>query len=139
GELGLLGGQAWQGVRRQRLVAQAPGVEQIQSMQEIANRIETLRTKRLLTLEMLAQVDKVRPPQTWLTSATSSDANLYMLMAQGQTKDPAEISVMQDALQNLPQVEPGGVSIKQTRTSNSGSNFNLVVSFRPGSIKASVE
>src|SRR5262249_55399748 len=47
GELALVGGGLWQTTRRVQLNAQAPAVEQIETANDIAHRIEDLRTKRL--------------------------------------------------------------------------------------------
>lgn len=137
GEAALFAGGLWQTTRRVRLAAQAPAVERIQSAQEIATHIENLRTKRLLTMEMLLAISSRKPQNTYFTSVSSSNTNLYTLVAQGQTTNPAEISLLQDALQSMPQVAPGGVSLRQTGTSNVGSNFVLTVTFKPNALKPS--
>lgn len=137
GEAALFGGGLWQTTRRIRLAAQAPAVERIQNAQEIATHIENLRTKRLLTMEMLMAVSSRKPQNTYFTSVSSSNTALYTLVAQGQTSNPAEISLLQDALQSMPQVAPGGVSLRQTGTSNAGSNFILTVTFKPNALKPS--
>ncbi|HEY3756251.1 MAG TPA: hypothetical protein VGL42_08895 [Opitutaceae bacterium] len=137
GEAALFAGGLWQSTRRQQIELQAPAVERIQSAQEIANHIEDLRTKRLLTMEMLVAISSKRPPNTYFTTVSSTNTNLYTLQAQGETSNPAEISLLQDALQTMPQIMPNGVEIRQTGTSNKGSNFILTVKFKPNALKPS--
>lgn len=137
GQFGLFAGGLWQTARRERLALQAPAVERIQTAQEIANHIEDLRTKRLLTIEMINTIWSKLPQNTYLLSVSSSNTNLYTVQATGQTSNPAEISLLQDGLQSLPQVAPGGVTLKQTGITNSASNFVLTVTFRPGALKPS--
>jgi hypothetical protein len=134
-ELALVGGGLWQATRRAVLNAQAPTVEKIVNDQEVANHINNLRTKRLLTMEMLAAVASKKPEQMYLLGVSSSTDKLYTLNGQGQTSNPAEISVFQDGLQSLPSVAPGGVVITPGQTRNNVSSFALHVTFKPNSLK----
>ena len=135
GELGLFGGGLWQKTRRTLLAAQAPTVDRIINAQDVATHIDNLRTKRLLALEMLVAVTKKMPTQTYFLTAASSTDKLYTLNGQGQTSNPAEISVFQDALQGLPEVAPGGVAISLGQTRNNVSSFALHVTFKPNVLK----
>jgi hypothetical protein len=135
GEVALIGGGLWQKTRRAMLNAQAPTVDRIVADQEVATHIDNLRTKRLLTMEMLAAVAAKKPEQTYFLTVSSSTDKLYTLNGQGQTSNPAEISVFQDALQALPAVAPGGVTITLGQTRNNVSSFALHVTFKPNSLK----
>lgn len=139
GEIALGGGRLWEGARKTQVNAQAPGVARIESEQQVANHISDLRTKRLLTIEMLLAVASKKSDAIFFTSVSSSATNLYTLVANGQTANPAEISVFQDALQKLPEVVSGGVSLRGTgtRTTPQGlvSTFTLQVTFKPDSLK----
>jgi len=136
GEVALVGGGLWQATRRALLNAQAPTVDRIINDQDVATHINNLRTKRLLTMEMIAAVASKMPPQTYLLGVTSSTDKLYTLNGQGQTSNPAEISVFQDALQALPSVAPGGVVITPGQTRNNVSSFALHITFKPNGLKA---
>jgi hypothetical protein len=135
GEFALFGGGLWQKTRRTLLAAQAPTVDRIINAQDVATHIDNLRTKRLLALEMLVAITKKMPTQTYFLTAASSTDKLYTLNGQGQTSNPAEISVFQDALQALPEVAPDGVAISLGQTRNNVSSFALHVTFKPNVLK----
>ena len=67
----LLAGGLWQSTRLAQWHAQAPGVEQIITAQNLTHRINELSTKRLLPLEMLTTIvgphDELKPPSVILT------------------------------------------------------------------------
>jgi len=134
GEVALVGGGLWQKARRTRLTAQAPMVEKITSADEIAHKIEDLRDKRLLPLEMLTLVDQQRPSANIrFTQAQASIVDRYTLSVRAETPNPAEIDQFHDKLQALPACQ--SVTVKTNTSNDKNTIFTLSITFKPDSLQ----
>jgi hypothetical protein len=134
GELVLVGGGLWQKARRTQLSAQAPLVEKITAQDEIAHKIEDLRDKRLLPMEMLTLVDQQRPSQNMgFIQMQASDLDRYSLSVRAETPNPAEIDVFHDKLQTLPSCQ--SVTVKTNSSNDKNTVFTLSITFKPDTIQ----
>jgi len=131
GEVGLFGGGLWLKARRTLLAARSPLVEQIIAAQEVANRINDLSTQRLLPIEMILAVSKVRPPS--ISFSRTSTSGLYTLMVDAYTPNAGDIGVFKNNLDALPYC--ASVSIKNPQTRDKVATFSLVAVFKPGGLK----
>lgn len=137
GELALIGGGLWQRTRAVRIRAQAPTVARISGLSDIANRINDLRTKRLLPIEMISLVGfaPVKPDAVYFLQAQASKDKLYTINFRAQTDNAAEIPVYRNAIEQLPQVAPDGVDIQTDNARAQMAQFRATVTFKPGSVK----
>ena len=138
GEFALIGGKAWQKVRVTQVNAQQPRVEKILEAQALANRIDDLTTKRLLTMEMitlLVGVNGERKPADILFRRVVSDtkSGLYTLTVEAQTNNSAQINVYQSTLENTHLFDE--VVTRDTRTNGNNATFTIVVTVKPASLK----
>lgn len=131
GELALLGGREWQKTRTLKFNAQKPTVEKIQTLSDLAKRIDDLATKRLLPLEMITIVNEKRPSDIQFVSAQT--AGLYTIRVSAKTNNAGQISLYQNALEKLPACEH--VEVIDPRTRGDTATFTLVVTFKPDSVK----
>ncbi|MGH7996308.1 MAG: hypothetical protein ACREFX_08150, partial [Opitutaceae bacterium] len=137
GELALVGGGLWLHARAVRIRAQAPMVERISGLDDIANRINDLRTKRLLPIEMIRLVGMppVKPDSIYFVQATASKDKLYSISFRAQTANAAEIPVYRSTLERLPEVAPNGVDIRTDQTREAMAQFQAEITFKPGAVK----
>ncbi len=138
GEFGLVGGKAWQKTRQRQYEAQKGPVSIISNMQELTNRIEDLRTKQLLPLEMVTQLvgeNLERKPEEIQFQSVQADTTrgLNTVVVRGKTSNPGQVNVYEATLKALPAVEKVEASI--TRVSNQGADFILTVAFKPQALK----
>jgi hypothetical protein len=132
GEAGLFAGGLWQKSRRVLFNARANGVAQIMTAQEVANRITDLSNRRLLPIEMIRAIMPKRPPGTYF--ARISTTGLYTLTVEVKTPNASEIGAYKNALDTIPAC--ASVEIKNPQTRNKMSTYTLVVTFKPGALKA---
>lgn len=135
GELALIGGRMWQQVRERQFVAQKPLVEKITRIHEYTNKIEELATKRLMPLEMVAQLtgsDRERMPAEIQFTRILADQSkgLYTVFVEGRTTNAAQVNVYEAALRKLPTVEKVEAPITGLRGDQT--QFALTAVFKPG-------
>lgn len=111
--------------------AQQASVESIMTAQTLTTRINELRTRRLLPMEMIAYVSAKRPGDVYFSRSTTN--GLYGLVVEAYTNSPASVSTFQKALQGLPELE--SVQVRDQRTRNNVMQFTLEANFKPGAIK----
>ena len=137
GELGLMGGKAWQQIRDKKFRAQRPVVEQIMTSQSLANRIDDLATKRLLPWEMMMAVigqNRERLPKDIQFGRvyTIPAKGLYTIAIEGQTTNIASMPSFKSALKAMPGVE----NVDGTEQTRGGiATFTLLVTFKPDAIR----
>ena len=130
-ELGLSGAGLWLKARAARATAQAPAVQEIETKQSLANRIEELSTRRLMPIRMLEIVNEKRPPTIqFLRSATKG---LYVLEIEGQTNATPDVFNYQAALKDLPACDH--VELGQTTDRGGTTRFILTVTFKPEALR----
>ncbi len=134
GEVGLFAGQQWQKVRVREANAKKPIVDKITSLQELANRVDEIATKRLLPIEMVLAAAEAKPEEIVFTRATADRTRgLYTLIVEGTTANAAQINVYEAAVRALPSVKSAFAAIG--RMANDRTNFTLTVEFKPDSLK----
>jgi hypothetical protein len=131
-ELALVGLQFWQRARVEQIARQTPVVNQIETAQSLANRIEELQTRRLRPFEMIEAVTAVMPDQIQFLSTTTS--GLYTLEVQAQTTAQTQIDQYQRALQGLATVESAVIEVQRTQANVT--TFRMAVTFRPNAFTA---
>ena len=137
GEVGLIGGHAWQKVRDAKFRAQKPLVDKIMKSDELARRIDDLATKRLLPWEMIMAIigeNKDRLPKEIYFGRvyTLPAKGLYTIAIDGQTTNLSTIPVFKSTLKALPGVE----SVEGTEQARGDTaTFTLMVTFKPDAIK----
>jgi hypothetical protein len=137
GELALMGGKGWQGVRQAKVRGQKPRVEKIISSQALAFRIEDLGTKRLLPFEMITVLNSEnrRPPEiTFSRVIASVQAGINTLTVEAVATNASLVTTYQSTLQKVPSIERAEARITATR--GDIANFTLVVTFKPDTLKA---
>ncbi|WP_414661310.1 hypothetical protein [Horticoccus sp. 23ND18S-11] len=137
GEFALIGGREWQKVRTRQYNAQKPLVDKIANIHELTNRIEDLATKRLLPMEMVGQIvgeNLERKPQEIQFTRMVADQSrgLYMIIVDGKSNSPAQVTAYETTLKNLPTVQSAEVKFGQV--TGERATFTLTVIFKPGSI-----
>ncbi len=138
-ELSLAGAGAWHKTRQRQHDAQKDPVAKIANMQELTNRIDDLKTKRLLPLEMVTQLvgeNLERKPEEIQFTSVQADTTrgLNSVFVQGKTTNPAQVNVYEKTLKALPTVESVDAPISQI--GGGGARFTLTVTFKPNALKA---
>jgi hypothetical protein len=138
GELALLGGREWLRVRQNVVRVQQPLVDRIEGVAEQARRIEELKTKRLLPLEMVTILvgpnnERIPPDIRFTEVRADQSGGLYRLIVLGQTSNTAEINAYGAVLGQLPEVERVEPQITQTR--GAITSFTLTVTFKPDAVR----
>jgi hypothetical protein len=139
GEAALRGGREWQKTRVRQYEAQKGPVSIITNMQELTNRIDDLRTKRLLPLEMVTQLvgeNLERKPddiQFTVVQADTTTRGLNTVYVQGKTNNIAQVNTYETTLRNVPSVEKVEAVIETVRGSTA--TFRLTVTFKPNTLK----
>lgn len=138
GELALMGGGAWLGVRERLYRVRKPMVDRIEQTDTLAHRIEELRTKRLLPLEMVTELvgkDLERKPEDILFTSvqTSQTLGLHKIVIVGRTTNPAQVTAYETALRNLPSCE--SVNAQFSGLQDQRASFTLTVTFKPEVLK----
>jgi hypothetical protein len=137
GELALTGGRAWLAVRERLYAAQKPRVDRIASVHELTNRIEDLKTKRLLPLEMVTQVvgenNERMPADVQFTRVHAEQTRgLYTLFISGKTENAPQVNAYEAALRNLPSVQSAVAQF--TQVNGPRATFEITVTFKPGAL-----
>ena len=138
GELGLIGGRAWQKVRDTQFRAQRPLVEKIMTSDALGRRIDDLATKRLLPWEMMMAVigtnKATLPKEIYFGRVyTTPGSGLYTLSIDAQTTSVSTISVYTSALKAVAGIESVETRLLQTLRENA--TFTLVITFKSDAIK----
>ncbi len=105
---------------------QTPLVNEIETADRLANRIEELKTKRLRPFEMIAVVDGPRPES--IVFLRTAATGLYSLEIEAVTDNPNDINVYISALADLPSTE--SVEMLNLDSRGSQSTMRLLVVFR---------
>ena len=139
GELALVGGRMWQQVRERQFVAQKPLVDKITRIHEYTNKIEELATKRLMPLEMVAQLTgterELMPPEIQFTHIRADQSRgLYTVFIEGRTTNASQVNVYEAALRKLPTIEKVDAPITGLRGDQT--KFALTAVFKPGALLA---
>jgi len=130
-ELGLRGGGLWLKTRAVLVDAQAPAVQDIETKNSLASRIEELSTSRLMPIRMLEIVNEKRPRTVqFLRAATKG---LYVLEIEGQTNATPDVFNYQAALKELPACDH--VELGQTTDRGGTTRFILTVTFKPEALR----
>ncbi len=130
-ELGLKGGHVWLQTRGAIAAAQAPAVQNIETKNSLANRIEELSTHRLMPVRMLEIVNEKRPRTIqFLRTATKG---LNVLEIEGQTNATPDVFNYQAALKGLPTCD--NVELGQTTDRGGTTRFILTVTFKPDALR----
>lgn len=130
-EAGLAGG-GWMLRRLQaKNQLQAAGVEKIMTAQSLSERIGELGGRRLMPLEMLAQLNRVRPPSVVFLRATTTDR--LAMDVEAQTANAADVGVYEAALRATPAV--AAVETRDLRSREGTTSFVLGVTFKPGALE----
>lgn len=124
-EIGLWGANYWRDALHRQVQLQAPIVNEIETADRLANRIDELRTKRLRPFEMIAIVDQPRP-ETIIFLRTAA-TGLYSMEIEAETNDAQAINAYVSALQVLGATE--GVEILNLDQRGSLSSVRLLVRF----------
>ncbi len=139
GELALIGGRAWQGTRLRQYEAQKGPVAEISNKQELTNRIDGLRTKQLLPLEMVTQLvgennERIPADIQFRTVQADTTRGLNSVFVQGKATNPAQVNVYENTLKALPTIEKVEVAIIQV--GGGQATFSLTGTFKPNALKA---
>ena len=131
-QLGIEGGRLWLRSRALQTASQAAAVQEIETKHNLANRIEELFTRRLLTLEMITLVGEKLPGSNiqFLRTVTKG---LYVLEIEGQTNATTDVFKYQAALKDLPACEQ--VELGQTTDRGGVTRFILTVTFKPTAVR----
>jgi hypothetical protein len=137
GEFALMGGKAWQQVRVRQYNAQKPTVDKIESMHELTSRIEDLKNKRLLPLEMVTQIvgeNNERVPDDIMFTRMHAEQSqgLYTLLIEGKTENAPQVNAYEAAIRNLPSVQSAVAKFLQVNGSRA--TFTLTVTFKPAAL-----
>jgi hypothetical protein len=126
-EISLIAGNSWRDGLHEQVQRQTPIVNEIETADRLANRIDELRTKRLRPFEMIAIVDGPRP-ETIIFLRTAA-TGLYSLEIEAETNDAQAINAYVAALQDLGATE--GVETLNLDQRGSRSSVRLLVRFMP--------
>ncbi len=135
GEVTLFGLEWWQQGRRARIAAQTPVVNEIETAQRLASRIEELRTQRLRPFEMIALVDGPRPES--IVFIETEATGLYTMKIEAETENQADVNVYINALQELEGTER--VESLGLNTRGSLTTLTLMVTFSPEAFDTSAQ
>ena len=138
GEVGLVGGRAWQKVRDAKYRAQKPLVDKIMTSDALARRIDDLATKRLLPWEMIMALigeNKERLPKEiyFARVYTTPGTGIYTLSIDAQTTNVGTIAAYSSTLKALPGIE--NVETRGLQARGDNATFTLFITFKPDAIK----
>ncbi len=137
-EFGLVGGRAWQSTRVRQYEAQKGPVSEISNKQELTNRIDSLRTKQLLPLEMVTQLvgennERIPADIQFRTVQADTTRGLNSVFVTGKATNPAQVNVYENTLKALPTIEKVEAPISQV--GGGQATFTLSVTFKPNALK----
>jgi len=132
-ELGLKGGHLWLQTRAAIAAAQAPAVQNIETKNSLANRIEELSTRRLLPMEMISLVGGTKLKGNNIQFLRTATKGLNVLEIEGQTNSAPDVFNYQAALKGLPACE--SVELGQTTERSGTTRFILTVTFKADTLR----
>jgi hypothetical protein len=131
-ELALVGGGVWQKARLTIMEKREPWIKKIQLANSLAVQIEELSTKRMLPMEMISVVSEKLPASVIFSSATIT--SLYTLDIDAYASVSSDVDAFRSALSAMPFCER--VEVRNNQLRDGKSTFRLIVTFRPGAVKA---
>lgn len=137
-EFALVGGRAWQSTRVRQYEAQKGPVSEISNKQELTNRIDALRTKQLLPLEMVTQLvgennERIPADIQFRTVQANTARGLNSVFVTGKATNPAQVNVYENTLKALPTIEKVEAPISQV--GGGQATFTMTVTFKPNALK----
>jgi len=124
-EVSLWGVNQWLDGLNLQVQKQTPIVNEIETADRLANRIDELKTQRLRPFEMITIADGPRPET--LVFLRTAATGLYSMEVEAETDDANAINVYVDELNRLGQTE--GVEILNLDTRGSRSTVRLRIQF----------
>ncbi len=124
-EISLWGVNRWLDALHTQVRVQTPVVNEIETADRLANRIDELHTQRLRPFEMIAIADGPRP-ETIVFLRTEA-TGLYSLEVEAETNEAPAITAYVDQLNQLGQTE--GVEILNLDTRGARSTVRLLIRF----------
>ncbi len=113
--------------KKEQLAAQAPAVQQIESAQVLATKLEKMTAQQLRPFEMLAVINRSRPASVeFLRVSTNGPLRLDI---EAQTKDAGDLRNYENALRQTAGIEQ--VELRDPRMRSGRTSFQLRVSFKP--------
>jgi hypothetical protein len=134
-EVALWGLNRWLDGMHQQVAAQTPLVNEIETADRLANRIDELRTQRLRPFEMIAIADGPRPEA--IVFLRTEATGLYSLEIEAETNDAPSINAYVAALKALSQTE--GVDILNLDQRGSRSTVRVLVRFNYDAFQSPTE
>ena len=134
-ELSLWGTSFYQTALNEQVQVQTPIVNEIETADRLANRIEELRTKRLRPFEMIDIVASLKPDS--IIFLRTAATGLYSLEIEAETNDAQAVNVYVSDLTDLDATE--GVEIMNLDTRGSISTMRLLVRFSLGACDTDAE
>lgn len=111
-----------------------PDVVEIEADQATASRIEEVRTKSPLALEMLAIANEQRPATVEFTRINCKVNTTLEIEA--RTTNPSDISAFERALKEYPEIS--GVASKDMRARDNYTTFTFTISFKVDALRKAV-
>jgi hypothetical protein len=109
-------------------------VAEIEADQATASRIEDVRTKSPLALEMLALANEQRPSTVEFTRINCKTNTT--LEVEARTTNPADISAFEKALKDYPEIS--GVASKDMRARDNYTTFTFTITFKVDTLRKTV-
>ncbi len=114
--------------------ARRPDVAEIEADQATASRIEDVRTKSPLALEMLAIANEMRPSTVDFTRINCKTNTTLEIEA--RTTNPSDISTFEKGLKEFPEIS--GVASKDMRARDNYTTFTFTITFKVDTLRKSV-
>jgi hypothetical protein len=111
-----------------------PDVVEIEADQATASRIEEVRTKSPLALEMLAIANEQRPTTVEFTRINCKVNTTLEIEA--RTTNPSDISAFERALKEFPEIS--GVASKDMRARDNYTTFTFTITFKVDALRKAV-
>lgn len=125
-ELGALGFSLVGRMQAERVAAQTPQVQRLETANGLVGRIDELTRRQLRFFEMLALINEPRPRSIQFTRTGSNGRNVLDIEA--QTPNASDVGVFETALRALPAVESAQVG--EIRGRDGVTTFTMKVAFK---------
>jgi hypothetical protein len=126
-EAGLFGGRILIKNQQSKLDARAPEVQQIESAQLLATKLQKMTVQQSRPFEMLAAINRPRPASVeFLRVSTNGPLQLSI---EAQTGEAGDLRTYEDALKTIPGIDK--VELRDPRMRAGRTSFQLEVSFKP--------
>lgn len=123
----LFGGQALLAAKQRDLETRKPAIQQIESAQLLATRLEKMTAQQLRPFEMLAAVNQPRPASVeFLRVSTNGPLQLSI---EAQTNEASDLRTYETALRSIPGIQQ--VELRDPRMRSGRTSFQLEVTFKP--------